>query len=103
MLLHAHQDSLGGNSKVLSFVNISPAIYNLGETVCSLNFASRCRSTELGQAKKQTSTTTGAIANASSNSNNSSTNNNSSSSSSSAVGASTTSNHSGSGGIPKGT
>ncbi len=47
------QDSLGGNSKVLTFVNISPAIYNLGETVCSLNFASRCRSTELGQAKKQ--------------------------------------------------
>jgi hypothetical protein len=39
---------------VLTFVNISPAVYNLGETVCSLNFASRCRSTELGQAKKQT-------------------------------------------------
>lgn len=48
------QDSLGGNSKVLTFVNISPAVYNLGETVCSLNFATRCRSTELGQAKKQT-------------------------------------------------
>jgi hypothetical protein len=28
-------------------------VYNLGETVCSLNFATRCRSTELGQAKKQ--------------------------------------------------
>lgn len=41
---------------MLTFVNISPAIYNLGETVCSLNFASRCRSTELGQAKKQTGT-----------------------------------------------
>jgi hypothetical protein len=39
---------------VLTFVNISPAVYNLGETICSLNFASRCRSTELGQAKKQT-------------------------------------------------
>jgi len=49
------QDSLGGNSKVLTFVNISPAVYNMGETICSLNFASRCRSTELGQAKKQTS------------------------------------------------
>lgn len=35
------------------FVNISPAAYNLGETLCSLNFASRCRSVELGQAKKQ--------------------------------------------------
>jgi kinesin family protein C2/C3 len=47
------QDSLGGNSKVLMFVNISPAIYNLGETVCSLNFAARCRNVELGSAKKQ--------------------------------------------------
>lgn len=49
------QDSLGGNSKVMMFVNISPAIYNLSETVCSLNFASRCRNVELGQAKKQAS------------------------------------------------
>ena len=38
---------------MLMFVNISPAIYNLGETLCSLNFASRCRNIELGQAKKQ--------------------------------------------------
>ena len=35
------------------FVNVSPAVYNLGETLCSLNFASRCRNVELGQAKKQ--------------------------------------------------
>ena len=47
---------MGGNSKVLTFVTISPANYNLGETICSLNFASRCRSTELGQAKRQTAT-----------------------------------------------
>ena len=47
------QDSLGGNSKVLMFVNISPAIYNVSETLCSLNFATRCRNVELGQAKKQ--------------------------------------------------
>jgi hypothetical protein len=39
------QDSLGGNSKVLMFVNISPAAYNVGETICSLNFAARCRYT----------------------------------------------------------
>lgn len=42
-----------GNSKVMMFVNISPANYNVGETLCSLNFATRCRNVELGQAKKQ--------------------------------------------------
>ena len=46
---------MGGNSKVLMFVNISPAIYNLSETLCSLTFATRCRNVELGQAKKQIS------------------------------------------------
>ena len=52
---------------MLTFVNISPAIYNLGETVCSLNFASRCRTTELGQAKKHsTATSTGSSSSSSS-------------------------------------
>jgi hypothetical protein len=37
----------------MMFVNISPAIYNVNETLCSLNFASRCRNIELGQAKRQ--------------------------------------------------
>ena len=46
------QDSLSGNSKVLMFCNVSPASYNVGETMCSLNFAARCRNTELGAAKK---------------------------------------------------
>ncbi|GAB5031526.1 kinesin motor family protein [Nannochloropsis oceanica] len=46
------QDSLGGNSKVLMFVNISPASYNVSETVCSLQFAGRCRAVALGVAKK---------------------------------------------------
>eukprot|EP00607_Mallomonas_marina_P009445 CAMPEP_0182420570 /NCGR_PEP_ID=MMETSP1167-20130531/5475_1 /TAXON_ID=2988 /ORGANISM="Mallomonas Sp, Strain CCMP3275" /LENGTH=648 /DNA_ID=CAMNT_0024596713 /DNA_START=41 /DNA_END=1987 /DNA_ORIENTATION=- len=50
------QDSLGGNSKVLMFVNISPVAYNASESICSLNFASRCRNTELGQAKKNVET-----------------------------------------------
>ncbi|RYG63317.1 hypothetical protein EON64_16160, partial [archaeon] len=47
------QDSLGGNSKVCTIVTVSPSSYNMGETVCSLNFATRCRATELGQAKRQ--------------------------------------------------
>ena len=34
------------------FVNCSPALYNAPETLCSLNFAKRCRSVELGAAKK---------------------------------------------------
>lgn len=46
------QDSLSGNSKVLMFCNISPVSYNVGETMCTLNFAARCRSVELGQARK---------------------------------------------------
>ena len=49
------QDSLSGDSKVMMFVNISPAVYNVSETLCSLGFAARCRAVELGQAKKQTS------------------------------------------------
>ena len=54
-LTHLLQDSLGGNSKVMMFVNISPAVYNVSETVCSLTFATRCRNVELGQARKQIS------------------------------------------------
>ena len=49
------------------FVNVSPAVYNMNETVCSLTFAARCRATELGQAKKQSNSS-------SSNSNNTSNN-----------------------------
>ena len=66
-------DSLGGDSKCLMFVNVSPAAVNAAESVNSLGcdhkasasltndglmvsvctrFAARCRSTELGQAKK---------------------------------------------------
>merc|ERR1711871_554965 len=57
-LTYLLQDSLGGNSKVMMVVAISPAEYNVGETICSLNFASRCRLTELGQATKQVIDTT---------------------------------------------
>ena len=38
--------------QVLMFVNCSPCLYNAGETLCSLNFAARCRNVELGAAKK---------------------------------------------------
>ena len=53
-LTYLLQDSLGGNSKVMMFVNVSPAVYNANESICSLNFAFRCRNVELGQARKQT-------------------------------------------------
>lgn len=40
--------------QVLMFVNISPVLWNAPETTCSLNFAQRCRTIELGTAKKNT-------------------------------------------------
>ncbi|XP_010246115.1 PREDICTED: uncharacterized protein LOC104589468 [Nelumbo nucifera] len=52
-LTHLLQDSLGGDSKTLMFVQISPNENDLSETLCSLNFASRVRGVELGPAKKQ--------------------------------------------------
>lgn len=45
-------DALAGGSKVLMFVNASPATYNASETHCSLTFAARCRNVALGQAKR---------------------------------------------------
>eukprot|EP01029_Cantina_marsupialis_P007516 TRINITY_DN183_c0_g1_i3.p1 TRINITY_DN183_c0_g1~~TRINITY_DN183_c0_g1_i3.p1 ORF type:complete len:376 (-),score=94.90 TRINITY_DN183_c0_g1_i3:393-1520(-) len=53
-LTFALQDSLGGRARVLMFVNISPAKYNSQETLCSLKFAQRCRSVQLGQSKRNT-------------------------------------------------
>lgn len=52
-LTHLLQDSLGGDSKTLMFVQISPNENDLSETLCSLNFASRVKGIELGPAKKQ--------------------------------------------------
>ncbi|KAF8391035.1 hypothetical protein HHK36_023335 [Tetracentron sinense] len=52
-LTHLLQDSLGGDSKTLMFVQISPNESDLSETLCSLNFASRVRGIELGPARKQ--------------------------------------------------
>lgn len=51
-LTYLLQDSLGGDSKTLMFVCISPVLYNAEESFCSLNFASRVRTVELGKATK---------------------------------------------------
>eukprot|EP00164_Ancoracysta_twista_P003624 GFYU01004853.1.p1 GENE.GFYU01004853.1~~GFYU01004853.1.p1 ORF type:complete len:1085 (-),score=370.11 GFYU01004853.1:129-3383(-) len=51
-LTYLLQDSLGGNSKVMMFCNLNPHPNHSGETVCSLNFAHRAKTVELGQAKK---------------------------------------------------
>ncbi|TQE06330.1 hypothetical protein C1H46_008038 [Malus baccata] len=55
-LSHLLQDSLGGDSKTLMFVQISPSENDVSETLCSLNFASRVRGIELGPAKRQLDT-----------------------------------------------
>ncbi|XP_062143259.1 kinesin-like protein KIN-14S isoform X2 [Alnus glutinosa] len=52
-LTHILQSSLGGDCKTLMFVQISPSAADLGETLCSLNFASRVRGIESGPARKQ--------------------------------------------------
>lgn len=46
--------TVGGDSKTLMMVQVSPVEKNAGETVCSLNFAQRVRVVELGQATKKT-------------------------------------------------
>lgn len=54
-LTHLLSDSLGGNSKVLMFVNISPTALSFQETVSSLQFATRVRSVALGTTSRQKS------------------------------------------------
>ncbi|KAK3227863.1 hypothetical protein Dsin_007725 [Dipteronia sinensis] len=44
----------GGDSKTLMFIQISPSEQDVGETLSSLNFATRVRGVELGPKKKHT-------------------------------------------------
>lgn len=55
------QDSLSQDSKTLMIVCASPVMSNVDETYCSLNFASRVRTVELGAAKKNTSSGTAGV------------------------------------------
>jgi hypothetical protein len=52
--LQVLQDSLCGTSKVLLVCNLSPEAASCGETLSSLNFASRAAQVELGQARRVT-------------------------------------------------
>ncbi|XP_041078175.1 kinesin-like protein KIFC3 isoform X3 [Polyodon spathula] len=52
-LTYLLQDSLSGDSKTLMMVQVSPADKNVSESVCSLKFAQRVRSVELGLATRK--------------------------------------------------
>lgn len=47
------QNALGGDGKTLMFVNLSPDVEHVKETLCSLRFAAKVNSCEIGPARKK--------------------------------------------------